>query len=63
VPWEAATAATSAVMRFLPALPVAGGAWFTYLVAASTGAGAFLGALATGALGFAGHAYVSRFRR
>jgi len=48
-------------MRFLPVLPVPGGAWFTPLIVASTGDGAFLEALATSALSFALHAYVSRF--
>jgi hypothetical protein len=50
-------------IRLVPIVPVLGGAWFTQWIVSSTGDGAFLGALATGALGFASHAVVSRFRR
>ena len=63
LPWEASTAATSAAIRFFPVVPVVGGAWFTQWIVNSTGDGAFLGALATGALGYATHTLIVRFRR
>jgi len=63
VPWGASAVATSAAIRFFPVVPVVGGAWFTQWIVDSTGDGAFLGALATGALGYVTHALIGRFRR
>ncbi len=59
----ASSEVTRVAIRLVPVVPVIGGAWFTQWIVASTGDGAFLGALATGALGYATHAIIDRFRR
>jgi hypothetical protein len=62
-PFGAAEAASRLAKFVIPVTTVLGGAWFSQWAWQFSVEGPFLGAMAGGALGYAVHAVMSRFRR